>query len=187
VLYYFGYLPLWFGPERSHWSKHLEDDDQAQQAINQLEDDPGFRRFNMKPSTRNFLEVCNSTPNRRVMKVVFIERSGLSLKGVIRFGADVEGPPRCVHGGCSAAVIDSCLGIFATHTSWSPCLTANLTVDYRDKIPLGTTVGVECRLISTEGRKVHVSFQLYRLGSSPRCVYIDGTALFLKVLGSIVS
>ncbi|CAK9045399.1 Acyl-coenzyme A thioesterase THEM4 (Acyl-CoA thioesterase THEM4) (Carboxyl-terminal modulator protein) (Thioesterase superfamily member 4), partial [Durusdinium trenchii] len=182
TLYLAGYAPLWFGPERSSWSRALDDDPDARRHLEELERTPGLWKSRLKSSSRNFLEVHQSTAERRVMKVLFINTSRTLLTGILKFGPDVEGPPRCVHGGCSAAVIDACLGVLAQHVSIVPCLTANLDINYREKIPLGSAVGVECRHEDTDGRKVHLSFKLFKLTDNPddERVFVEGHALFLR-------
>jgi len=184
ALYALGIAPLYFGPERRKWSRAIEEDPVAMKFIDYLEKHGQYIRFRPRASNRNFLETHNK---RRVSKAVFINLTESVLAGVIKFGPDTEGPPRCVHGGCSAAVVDACLGILAHHVSIIPSVTANLSVNYRKKIPLGSAVGVECKLIEKEGRKSTFSFQLFQLteGSceeTERVVFVEGTALFLQTL-----
>jgi len=111
--------------------------------------------------------------------MLYFDRSRGIVRGVVKFGADVEGPPRCVHGGCSAAVVDGCLGVLAYKVALMPCLTVNLNINYRNKIPLGSAVAVECKLDKIEGKKVFLSFTVSEISSS-RTILLDGTALFLK-------
>ncbi len=184
ALYALGHAPLWFGPERASWSRAVDEDERAARHLDSLDKDARFRRFRPRASSRNFLEVHESTPERRVTKVLYMDWSRSVLAGVLKFGPDCEGPPRCVHGGCSAAIIDACLGVLAYHVSVVPCLTANLSVNYRDKIPLGAAVGLECWLNRKEGRKVFLEFKIFHLGSGD--VLVDGSALFLQVLTSIL-
>lgn len=183
LLYLTGYAPLWFGPERRLWYRALEDDPDGRIKLEEFENDPELWRYRLRASSRNFLEVHSSTAERRISKALFLDKSMKRLKGLIKFGPDVEGPPQCVHGGCSAAVIDGCLGTLAQHASLVPCLTANLTINYREKIPLGSCVGIECWHDRTEGRKVHLFFKVYNLSGSTNTsnVYIEGNALFLRV------
>ncbi|GBG32974.1 Acyl-coenzyme A thioesterase THEM4 [Hondaea fermentalgiana] len=188
VLYLAGYAPLWFGPERRFWARQLEDNPAANKKLKELENDPNLWKHRMRASSRNFLEVHESTAERRIAKVLFLNTSMTRLTGLVKFGADVEGPPRCVHGGCSAAVIDGVLGTLAQHVSIVPCLTANLDINYREKIPLGSVVGIECWHDRTEGRKVHLLFKVYKLDESDAAhVYIEGKALFLRVATSLLT
>lgn len=184
TLIFLGYLPLWFGPEVRAWSR-ANWDEPARRVLEELEKDPDYWRFSMQESTRNFLMTGpfeDSTPNRRVRRVVYFSRRLGKLRGVVHFGADCEGPPRCVHGGCISAVCDALLGVTAYRTARMPCVTANLNVNYRDKIPLGSQVGVECVQVALpEGglRKSKFSFKLYSL-DDPNKVFADGDALFIN-------
>ena len=82
---------------------------------------------------------------------------------IVHFGADVEGPPRSVHGGCSAAVVDSAMGQCIWLATKEFAVTANLTVNYRHRIPLGTTAQVESWIVKKEGRKIHVAAKISSL------------------------
>lgn len=179
-----GYLPLWFGPELRSWNREFWDAPAAA-LLDELDKDPNFYLYRAQESTRNFLLTGphpDSTPDRRVRRVLYYSRSQGLLRGVVHFGADCEGPPRCVHGGCTAAVLDAVAGVAAYRTARMPCVTANLSVNYREKIPLGSQLGVECRHEGNDGiRKSRFSFKLYSL-RDPEKIYADGTALFINAV-----
>jgi len=179
-LYFAGYAPLWFGPERSHWSRDGWSE-AACEEISSFEKDENCYKYRPKASTRNFLEIHSSTEFRRIRKVLYFNSSRKELIALVYFGADCEGPPRHVHGGCSAAVIDGILGVCAHESTFLPCLTANLTINYRRKIPLGSTVKIVCRLASFEGRKVKIDFKVVHL-EDEESVYIQGSSLFVATL-----
>lgn len=61
-------------------------------------------------SSRNFLDVHSSTPERRVIRKSYWSEQNKRVVQLVHFGADLEGPPRSVHGGCSATVVDSIMG-----------------------------------------------------------------------------
>mmetsp|Transcript_1969 Transcript_1969/g.2531 ORF Transcript_1969/g.2531 Transcript_1969/m.2531 type:complete len:222 (-) Transcript_1969:46-711(-) len=179
-LYFSGHAPLWFGPERDHWSREGWSD-KASDVLEGLEVDKEFYQYRPKASTRNFLEIHNSTEDRRIKKALFFNSKRKQLVAIVYFGADTEGPPRHVHGGCSAAVIDAVLGVCAHESTFLPCLTANLNINYRMKIPLGSTVQIICTLASFEGRKVKIDFKVVNLKRKD-IVYIEGTSLFVATL-----
>lgn len=187
-----GYLPLWFGPEWRDWSKHYWNE-QANEIMKKLVSEQGYSIYKPKESTRNFLSVLNSTPDRRIRRALFFNRNEGRLIGLLHFGADVEGPPRCVHGGAIAAIIDAVLGVCAYRTARLPCLTANLTVNYVDKLPLGATCLIECWHVSSDGvlvsdkenvknptisRKLVFEFKLTSL--SGKKIFSQGSALFIN-------
>jgi hypothetical protein len=68
-----GYFPIAFGPEDPRWSKEeWSSAPQAKQELAKLDAaHSGFVRHLGKSSTRNFLTVTASTPERRVMRKSF--------------------------------------------------------------------------------------------------------------------
>jgi acyl-coenzyme A thioesterase PaaI-like protein len=179
-----GYLPLWFGPELRMWNREFWDAP-ACELLDKLDADPNFSLYRAVESNRNFLQTGphpDSTPDRRVRRVLYFSRKERTVLGVVHFGADVEGPPRSVHGGCTAAVLDAVAGVAAYRTNRMPCVTANLNVNYREKIPLGSQLGVECKHESSDGlRKSRFSFKLFSL-RDPEKVYANGDALFINAV-----
>ena len=85
---------------------------------------------------------------------------GEELVGRVTFGAAYEGPPGCVHGGYVAAAFDEVLGS-AQSLSGAPGMTARLTVNYRAPTPLHTELRFVGRLERVDGRKIHVSGQIW--------------------------
>ena len=134
-----GHAPLWFGPERREWSAMYWNED-ARRVLKELHAKDGFALHAPQSSDRNYL-AADPDSARRVRRVLFVnaeERKGL---GVVRFGADCEGPPRHVHGGCTAATMDQLMGSFVVNAFRSPFVTATLKIDYAEKIPLGSQLG----------------------------------------------
>ncbi|KAM4690481.1 uncharacterized protein WCC33_017875 [Rhinophrynus dorsalis] len=74
-------------------------------------------------------------------------------------GPYLEGPPGFTHGGCIATIIDSTAGAGAVYHSGS-VMTANLNVNYRNPIPLGSTVIVDSHVDKVEGKKVYTSCEV---------------------------
>ncbi|KAG9345368.1 hypothetical protein JZ751_009915 [Albula glossodonta] len=91
--------------------------------------------------------------------VVFVNKQEKTCVCVFQAGHLLEGPPGHVHGGAIATIIDSVTGTHATYLS-GPVMTANLTVNYRSPIPLGSVVLVHSSLDKTEGRKTFLSCQV---------------------------
>ena len=176
-----GYIPVTFGPEKKGWSR----DDWAARpdaaaALAALADTHAEQV--RKPSSRNFLQVTASTPERRVSQKMFWSEAEQSLTSIVHFGADCEGPPRFVHGGCSAAVADSVMGRCSYMATSTFAVTAKLQVNYRNGLPLGTTARLEARLRSRAGRKITTEFTLRSLDSAEGgepITYLDGSALFI--------
>ncbi|XP_010900785.2 acyl-coenzyme A thioesterase THEM4 isoform X2 [Esox lucius] len=91
--------------------------------------------------------------------VMFVNKEEEKCVCVFQAGHLLEGPPGHVHGGAIATMIDSVTGTHATYLS-GPVMTANLNINYRSPIPLGSTVLLTCSLDKKEGRKTFVSCQV---------------------------
>ncbi len=98
------------------------------------------------------------------------------VTGEVTFGLAFEGAPGCVHGGFVAAVLDEALGM-ASAFSGAPGMTAELTTRYRQHTPILTSLRIEARLVSVEGRKIRASGEIYH-GDS---VTAEGSGLFIAV------
>ena len=96
--------------------------------------------------------------------------------GEVTFGTAFEGVPGCVHGGFVAAVLDEALGM-ASAFSGTTCMTAELTTRYRRHTPVLTALRIEARLVSTDGRKVQTTGEVYH----GDVVVAEGIGLFFVV------
>ncbi|PIO23685.1 hypothetical protein AB205_0008140 [Aquarana catesbeiana] len=74
-------------------------------------------------------------------------------------GPYLEGPRGYAHGGCIATIIDATVGTGTVYT-YGPAMTANLNIDYRNPIPLGSTVIIDSRVEKVDGRKIYSSCQV---------------------------
>ncbi|AWO96597.1 putative acyl-coenzyme A thioesterase THEM4-like isoform 2 [Scophthalmus maximus] len=83
-----------------------------------------------------------------------------------------------VHGGATATMIDTVTGSLAALLS-GPVMTANLNINYRSAIPLGSTVLIETSLDSEEGRKKFISCKVTSTDGSK--LHTEATALFLSI------
>lgn len=70
------------------------------------------------------------------------------------FGWAAQGPPGHAHGGSIATVLDETMGVAVLHSGYVAVL-ASLTVQYREKVPLGTDTVVEAEVCRTERRKIY--------------------------------
>lgn len=100
------------------------------------------------------------------------------VKGVIQFGPYTQGPPGYVHGGASAAIMDDAIGV-CVNKSFSHCVTATLTTNYKSPLPLGTTALVESWVDKVDGRKIFGAAEL----KSPdtNTTYVTANALFIQL------
>ena len=180
-----GHAPLWFGPERREWSS-----DQwgahANRVMAELTASASYALHMPRSSDRNYL-AAEPDSHRRVRRALFYSSEERCARGVVKFGADVEGPPRHVHGGCIAATADQLMGIFVMRLWMFPVVTASLTVDYREKIPLGSQLGFEIH--AAEGSDLRKSTVLLRFfsvdpsdGPAESRVFAEARAVFVNTL-----
>lgn len=110
--------------------------------------------------------------------VLFISKDEQKCVCIFQAGHLLEGPPGHVHGGAIATMIDTVTG---THASLlcAPVMTANLNINYRSPIPLGSTVLTESFLDKREGRKLFISCKVTSTDGSK--VHTEATALFVSI------
>ncbi|XP_034554345.1 acyl-coenzyme A thioesterase THEM4 isoform X1 [Notolabrus celidotus] len=122
--------------------------------------------------TRNINE-----PGAGFEYVLFVNREEQKCVGIWQCGHLLEGPPGHVHGGAIATMIDTVTGCVASLTG--AVMTANLNINYRSPIQLGTTVVIETVVEKIEGRK---KFILCKVTSPDGTkLHTDATALFLSI------
>eukprot|EP00818_Percolomonas_sp_WS_P006797 CAMPEP_0117450006 /NCGR_PEP_ID=MMETSP0759-20121206/8242_1 /TAXON_ID=63605 /ORGANISM="Percolomonas cosmopolitus, Strain WS" /LENGTH=183 /DNA_ID=CAMNT_0005242507 /DNA_START=77 /DNA_END=628 /DNA_ORIENTATION=+ len=108
----------------------------------------------------------------------FFSAQDQKVEGITYFGSDVEGPPNCVHGGASAAVMDALMGTLAWECGMK-AVTLNLNVNYRKFIPLSTPVRVEAHVDKIEGKKIYISTSLRSLDGST--THVEGSGLWYDI------
>ncbi|XP_071385369.1 acyl-coenzyme A thioesterase THEM4 [Centroberyx affinis] len=108
----------------------------------------------------------------------FINKEEQKCVCVFQAGHLLEGPPGHVHGGAIATMIDAVTGTHATYLS-GPVMTANLNINYRSPIPLGSTVLLESSLDKKEGRKTFISCKVTNTDGSK--LHTEATGLFLSI------
>ncbi|KAF3691932.1 Acyl-coenzyme A thioesterase THEM4 [Channa argus] len=110
--------------------------------------------------------------------VLFVNKEEQRCVCIFQAGYLLEGPPGYVHGGAIATMIDTVTGTHASQLS-EAVMTANLNINYRSPIPLGSTVLIESSLEVREGRKTFVSCKVTSTNGSK--MHTEATALFLSV------
>ncbi|XP_027869235.1 acyl-coenzyme A thioesterase THEM4 [Xiphophorus couchianus] len=110
--------------------------------------------------------------------VLFFRQDKLKCVCIFQAGHLLEGPPGHVHGGAIATMIDTVTGTHASLLS-APVMTANLNVNYRSPIPLGSTVLIESILDKEDGRKMYISCRVTSTDGSK--LHTEATALFLSI------
>ncbi|KAH1179854.1 acyl-coenzyme A thioesterase THEM4-like isoform X2 [Mauremys mutica] len=93
-------------------------------------------------------------------------------------GPYLEGHPGFAHGGSTATIIDSTIGGCAIFVA-GRVMTANLSINYRNPIPLGSVVLVDSKVDQIEGRKVFLSCQVRSIDG--QTLHAEATALFIQL------
>ncbi len=134
--------------------------------------------------------VCGSENSRGIGLVWYIkggvapaslERDRAGLPNVLifsefSFGLAEQGPPDHAHGGASAAVIDEAMGNVVWCSQLAVVL-ANINLDYRLPVPLGTPVRVEAWVDKIVGRKAYAVGQIVLPEGQ---VAVAGTGLYVQ-------
>jgi acyl-coenzyme A thioesterase PaaI-like protein len=107
----------------------------------------------------------------------FRDPSNDHLHAHVTFGPHCEGPPRAVHGGAIAAVLDEAMG-GVCWLNGHPVVGARITINYLHLTPLGFTGRVESWIEQIERRKIFIKS---RLTAQDGTVHAEGEALFIEL------
>lgn len=107
----------------------------------------------------------------------FLRDSDRALVGKVWFGPGCEGPPGHAHGGSIAALLDEVMGL-AGWVAGHMVVAAQVTINFREMLPLGTEATFEACVDEVAGRKVITRSRLYGPGD---VTFGDGTGLFLML------
>lgn len=129
--------------------------------------------------TRNFI-YADGQDGRRLVNRCYVreaaEGRAADVCFVTWFGWTVEGPPMHVHGGCSATILDAVMGA-CCWANQQLCMTANLQVDYKRPLPLGTVAVAHAQLERREGRKLFLKASLCSLDRVT--TFSEGTSIYV--------
>eukprot|EP00929_Paragymnodinium_shiwhaense_P111994 TRINITY_DN80240_c0_g1_i1.p1 TRINITY_DN80240_c0_g1~~TRINITY_DN80240_c0_g1_i1.p1 ORF type:complete len:211 (+),score=33.67 TRINITY_DN80240_c0_g1_i1:71-703(+) len=168
-----GHVRPWFGAEKKRWSRQGWNEEE--QAILERWKKQGAEIVSPQPSSRNWVGEDHPRRVTRIYAWFPAEQRGRAL---VRYGADTEGPPQSVHGGCTATVVDAFMGFVAYRATQQWIVTANLHVNYRSKVPSGSTVIAEAWISKQDGRKTFLDFTVKSL---EEVLHNDGNSLFISV------
>jgi len=141
----------------------------GQAVLSRLNANPEWKRlpFSHRPelSVDFLMGGVDSEAGRKVSYVLYFNEGERKMCGLAQFGSLTEGPKGCVHGGAMAALLDVAMGTVCWYSKLR-AVTGNLTVNYRNLLPINSTVLVESWIVSAEegSSKVHVAARL-----SPLC------------------
>ena len=147
-----------------------------------LRGEAGWSDFDAPALVGNSLRFVSGDPQGERFRVRYYRDAAQQLKARVWFGPETEGPPGHAHGGSIAAVLDEVLGL----TGWAAghaVVVANLTVSFRNLLPLQTVVTVESEVVSVNGRKVLVKGRVF----SGSAIYAEAECLCIAIRNPEVS
>ncbi|XP_060726157.1 acyl-coenzyme A thioesterase THEM4 isoform X1 [Tachysurus vachellii] len=110
--------------------------------------------------------------------VIFMNKQEKKCVCAFQSGHLLEGPPGHVHGGAIATMMDTVTGTLAGYLA-GPVMTANLNINYRSPVPLGSVVLLHSALDRIEGKKIFVNGRVTSTDESK--LHTEATALFISV------
>ncbi|XP_028010080.2 acyl-coenzyme A thioesterase THEM4 isoform X1 [Eptesicus fuscus] len=108
--------------------------------------------------------------------VMFYNEAEKRIVCVFQGGPHLQGMPGFFHGGATATMIDSTVGMNAI-VSGGIVMTANLNINFKRPIPLCSTVLINSQLDKMEGRKLFVSCNVQSVDE--KILYTEATSLFI--------
>lgn len=126
---------------------------------------------------RNWILSQESDPGHRVRRMNYSFPDDNRMISLVSFGEHTEGPPGHVHGGCTASVLDALSGGVAYQAVKRPIVTANLSVNYRNGVPLESSFVADGVVTRIEGRKIFIRFRSMPIAVWERLCKEQGTPL----------
>lgn len=143
-----------------------------------LSPQPGWSEFPPAQGMGGPRSFVSSDPHGDRLRARYYRRDADNAwVGKVWFGPGAEGPPEHAHGGSTAAVLDEAMG-GAVWMAGHLALAAQVTIHYKNMLPLGTVVVVEAWVHDNQGRKVHARGRL--LGPEGQ-LYCESEGIYIKL------
>jgi acyl-coenzyme A thioesterase PaaI-like protein len=143
-----------------------------------LSGEPGWERFDAPALVGETLRFVSGDQTGNRFRMQYFRDRESHLVARVWFGPVTEGPPAHAHGGSIAAVLDEVLGL-AAWAAGHQVVVGNLSVSFRNLLPIKTVVQVNTELVSVQGRKVTVRGEVCSLEGGT--VYATGDCLCIKI------
>lgn len=92
-----------------------------------------------------------------------------------------QGPDGYIHGGASAAILDEIIGVAIWRAGYNVAI-VNLNVNFRQAIPVDTTIIAEARMTEKDGRKIFGTGEIKlpdgSVAVSGKGIYVEAPHLF---------
>jgi acyl-coenzyme A thioesterase PaaI-like protein len=140
--------------------------------------EPGWSEFPAAQGMGGHRSFVSGDPHGDRLRARYYRRDADNAwVGKVWFGPGAEGPPEHAHGGSTAAVLDEAMG-GAVWMAGHLALAAQVTIRYKNMLPLETVAVVEAWVSGTEGRKVHAQGKL--LGPDGQ-TYCESEGIYVKL------
>lgn len=106
--------------------------------------------------------------------------SDMAVISEFTVGEAHQGAPGLAHGGLLACAFDEALGTAVGNLLRQPAVTGKLETDFRQPVPVGSTLHIVAKVDGVVGRKIYVSAQGH-LNSHDGPVAVQARALFVQV------
>ncbi|XP_066270557.1 acyl-coenzyme A thioesterase THEM4-like [Branchiostoma lanceolatum] len=110
---------------------------------------------------------------------IFLNKKEQRATCVCQFGPYLQGPPGHVHGGALATMLDAVIGTCVHDALEGFWLTANLNINYKKPVPLGSTALFHAKVDRQDDRKGYLS--AYVTSADGQTTLCDATSLFIKL------
>uniref|UniRef100_A0A8C5SYJ4 Acyl-coenzyme A thioesterase THEM4 n=1 Tax=Laticauda laticaudata TaxID=8630 RepID=A0A8C5SYJ4_LATLA len=109
---------------------------------------------------------------------MFLKPSEKRVVAIFQIGPYLEGPSGFAHGGAIATILDSTVGASVIYISCR-VVTANLNINYKSPVELGSVVLVDTRVDKIEGRKIFASGEVWSVDG--QTLHAEATGLFIEL------
>ena len=140
------------------------------------EEENGWQRVTLPHMVTKDNFVSGDLEGNRLRVRYFLDKDR-QLREKAWFGPCTQGPPGHVHGGSMAAVLDEAMG-GAAWLAGHMVVAAEITVSYKEMLPLETWCIVESRVVDVDGRKVRTEAEVKDRNGK---VFSTATGLFITL------
>ncbi|XP_078063786.1 acyl-coenzyme A thioesterase THEM4-like isoform X3 [Mustelus asterias] len=175
-----------YGVPNSSWNTEmvrLYESYSARTALGHWKRLPSYNRHGVtesSPESPNRLMTRNSDVEGSAFEyAMFLNASERRIVGIFQPGPLLEGHASYTHGGAIVALLDGVAGTCAA-VICGPVMTANVNINFKRPVPLGSTVVMEIWIDKVDKRKIFLSCRVTNSDGSE--LHTEGTFLFIKLL-----
>ncbi|KAM3825178.1 acyl-coenzyme A thioesterase THEM4-like isoform 1-T3 [Vipera latastei] len=138
----------------------------------------GCREQGLQNDQRRLFLRCITEEGMGFEYAMFLNISERRVAAVFQIGPYLEGPTGYTHGGAIATILDTTVGASAFYLT-RRVMTANLNLNYKSPVALGSVVLVDSRVDKVEGKKIFVSGEIRSVDE--QTLHAEATGLFIEL------